>query len=93
MDIALQLAQIPKPAGIVVGGFRIDMYQGGSHVRAYAGAAPSTVFTDVPNGDYTITAERVDSNGGLIGTRVERAFTVTGGEMVDVPVGILVDGA
>lgn len=92
-QITLQTQSIPKPAGIVVGGWNISLRNAGGDVtHNYTGALPETTFMEVATGLYTISAARVSGNGDPIAPPVTREFQVDG-DTVDVPVAILVGGA
>lgn len=91
--ITLTTQQIPKPAGRVAGNWRIGLKDTlGNLVRDYSGVVPQVLFEDVANGQYVIFAQRLDTAGAVI-DGIERPFTVTDGELVDVPLAILVGGA
>lgn len=87
MNVSITPQQIAKPAGVTPGDWELKVYKDGSQVHYYRGASPSTVFTDVAGGTYTIRASRLDTNGSLIGSFVDRTLEVAG-EMVDVPLSI-----
>lgn len=93
-QITLTTQSIPKPAGRAAGNWHIALKNAAGVVtHNYIGPLPSTTFQDVPNGDYTINAARLDVFGDPFAPPVTRAFTVTDGELVDVPISILVGGA
>lgn len=92
--ITLTTQQIAKPVGIIPQHWQIYLRNStGVITHVYKGSVPATTFTDVPNGAYTIAAARLDNADQVIGSEVTRDFTVTDGEMVDVPVSILVGGS
>lgn len=91
--ITLQVAPAPLPNGAAPGQFHIWMAQGATVTHNYQGDDAGTTFMGVPAGAYTIFAERLFAAGIPAAPPVSREYTVSEGDTIDVPVGILVGGA
>jgi hypothetical protein len=92
--ISFTTQAIPKPAGLVLGGWRIRMMRNSDNavVLDHTGG-PSVEPGLIANGSYTLSASRLDSEGNDVAPPATRQFTVTDGETMDVPLQILVGGA
>lgn len=87
-QITLNTQSIALPQGKIAGNWRIGLL--GTSFD-YRGPDPFVTFSDVAAGLYTIYAERLATDETRIGGQITREVEVTG-EMVDVPVAILVGG-
>lgn len=85
--VTVQVATTPQlfPAATVAGNLRISVT--GQPDQDVTGT--SAVF-DLPAGDYTATAQRLDAAGVALGAAVSQVFTVPADVSVDIPAAITV---
>ena len=94
--VTVTTQSIAKPSGLTPGDYHVWIEKDASIIRDYTGPSqnpPASFSQDISNGAIIIRAQRLATSGDGIGPVVSRDYTVTDGEMVEVPLAILVGGA
>ena len=86
-SVTVLTQEVELPNEIITGKLRISLAGPVNQVQEIDGV--DATFADLVAGDYTITAERLDSNGNVLGQPASANFTVTV-EMYAAPVSITV---
>jgi len=93
VTVKIATTSVALPTGRTPGKLRISLLQGGEVLDFEEVTGKEAVFERIDDGQYTVTAQRLDSSGAELGGVITANFTVDGNveQMYDAPSAITVD--